>query len=53
MKATSALGGKVGPDNIAVADRPRFLEFSRRPSPAFRIPATGQRQIGVRCAADG
>jgi formylglycine-generating enzyme required for sulfatase activity len=29
----TALGGKVGPANIAPAERPLFLEFSSRPSP--------------------
>ena len=29
----TAPGGKLGPANIAAAERPLFLEFSSRPSP--------------------
>lgn len=45
----SALGGKVGPDNIAAADRALFLEFSSRPSPYTIIDLDDEdARIGVR-----
>jgi iron(II)-dependent oxidoreductase len=45
----TALGGKVGPSNIAPADRPLFLEFSSRPSPYTMIDLDDEEaRIGVR-----
>jgi iron(II)-dependent oxidoreductase len=45
----TALGGKVGPDNIAPADRALFLEFSSRPSPYTIIDLDDEdARIGVR-----
>lgn len=45
----TALGGKVGPDNIAPADRTLFLEFSTRPSPYTIIDLDDEdARIGVR-----
>lgn len=45
----AALGGKVGPANIAPADRPLFLEFSSRPSPYTMIDMDDEdARIGVR-----
>lgn len=47
--AGTALGGKVGPDNIAPADRALFLEFSSRPSPYTLIDLDDEdARIGVR-----
>jgi Sulfatase-modifying factor enzyme 1 len=43
------LGGKVGPDNIAPADRALFLEFRSRPSPYTIIDLDDEdARIGVR-----
>lgn len=45
----TALGGKVGPDNIAPADRAIFLEFSSQPSPYTMIDLDDEdARIGVR-----
>jgi len=45
----TALGGKVGPANIAHADRALFLEFSSRPSPYTIIGLDDEEaRIGVR-----
>jgi iron(II)-dependent oxidoreductase len=45
----TALGGKVGPANIAPPDRPLFLEFSSRPSPYTLIDLDDEdARIGVR-----
>ena len=45
----TALGGKVGPANIALADRALFLEFSSRPSPYTMIDLDDEEaRIGVR-----
>jgi len=45
----TALGGKVGPENIAAADRPLFLEFSSRPAPYTMIDLDDEdARIGVR-----
>lgn len=45
----TALGGKVGPSNIAPAERPLFLEFSSRPSPYTMIDLDDEdARIGVR-----
>jgi formylglycine-generating enzyme required for sulfatase activity len=48
----TALGGKVGPANIAQADRALFLEFSSRPSPYTIIDLDDEEaRIGVRDAS--
>jgi iron(II)-dependent oxidoreductase len=47
--SATALGGKVGPANIAPADRALFLEFSSRPSPYTIIDLDdNEALIGVR-----
>jgi iron(II)-dependent oxidoreductase len=47
----TALGGKVGPANIAPVDRALFLEFSSRPSPYTMIDLDDEEaRIGVRDA---
>ncbi len=44
----AALGGKVGPANIAPADRAMFLEFSSRPAPYTMIDLDDEEvRIGV------
>jgi iron(II)-dependent oxidoreductase len=45
----TALSGQVGPDNIALADRPLLLEFSSKPSPYTIIDLDdAEARIGVR-----
>jgi formylglycine-generating enzyme required for sulfatase activity len=45
----TALGGQVGPEHIASADQPLFLEFSNKPSPYTIIDLDdSEARIGVR-----